>query len=129
MITKISHEIEAILNLDPMVESVIPIKNQSDIEKMINVDMVKSVGYTIKPLKINTNGSISYEVIISVCDVSSDDNDVFNAVVDSSCNVVSNLISLSTILDSYAEIETEIQRENDNDKMLVLVMAKITATM
>lgn len=129
MITKLSHEIEAILSSDPMVTSVVQIKNQSDIENMLNVDMVKSVGYVIKPMSVSTSYGIKYEVTLSICDVSDDDNDVFNAVVDSSCNVVSNLINESVHLSGDAVLETEIHRENDNDKSLVIITAKLTAIM
>lgn len=125
MITGISKKIDKVLTENNFVTSFLNVKTEDEFRGLLNSNLVKSVGYMVKPTKVDcaSRNAIS-EVTLFVVDISNDDVNVNNSVMDSSLEVVRDV--LLGVEESFGDavIETDFIKESENDSYTVIMTAK-----
>lgn len=126
MITDISRAIEGILNTNELVFTFGCVRSEEELKEMVNVDVIKSVGYTVVPVEVYNTGKVRSELTLFVIDKSNDNIQVLNNVVDSSLLVLKDVVTRLEYCSGVAPIETEYIRSDENDSITVVLKCTIT---
>lgn len=121
MITEISKAIENILATNDLVFTHGCVKSEEELREMVNVDIVKSVGYTIVPTEVDNTGTVKSELTLFVIDKSNDNIQVLNTVIDSGLLVLKDVVTRLDYCRGVAPIETELVRADGNDSITVVL--------
>lgn len=125
MITGLSKKIDEVLTSNSFVTSFLNVKTEDEFRGLLNANLVKSVGYSVKPIRVDcTSRNAIAEVTLFIVDISNDDVNVTNAVMDSSLEVVRDVLLGVEESIGNANIETDFIKESENDSYTIIMTAK-----
>jgi hypothetical protein len=101
------------------------IVKQADLEEIMNVERLKSVGYTVSPVAVKSNGFVLYNIEFFVIDVSNNDDAVLSGTMESSVDALQQIYKSMEFKVGDMQIETMLEADEEMDLITVILKGTV----
>jgi hypothetical protein len=101
------------------------IVKQADLEEIMNVERLKSVGYTVSPVAVKSNGFVLYNIEFFVIDVSNNDDAVLSGTMESSVDALQQIYKSMEFKVGDMQIETMLEADEEMDLVTVILKGTV----
>jgi hypothetical protein len=101
------------------------IVKQADLEEIMNVERLKSVGYTVSPIAVKSNGFVLYNIEFFVIDVSNNDDSVLSGTMESSVDAIQQIYKAMELKVGDLQIETMLEADEEMDLITVILKGTV----
>jgi hypothetical protein len=121
----IRKELKEILNGCPYIYFHKEVITENDVNRIVDENKFKAVGYQIIPVKIDVNGRRLYKVRLMVLDITEDSEELLEGTLETSIDAVNYIYKKFTLKSGDLTVEQEVVQDNANDRLGVMVAAEM----
>lgn len=108
------------------VRKIMAFDDEKDIEKMLNINDMPVLAYSINPIGIGKNGMVSCSIELRVVNLATDDEAMIQSTKDFNISVVKTIYSNCDLFESCT-MDMKVFKTEENDMCTVLLSSKIIA--
>jgi hypothetical protein len=121
----IRKELKEILNSCPYIYFHKEVITENDVNKIVDENKFKAVGYQIIPVKIDVSGRRLYKIRLMVLDITEDSEELLEGTLETSIDAVNYIYKKFTLKSGDLTVEQEVVQDNANDRLGVMVAAEM----